>query len=125
MYTVAVQRNFIAQHFLTVGQGDPENENHAHHYVVEVQLEGSELDKHGYLVDICKIESVLDILVDHFRDKTLNKLQEFEGLNPSLEHFARIMGNTIADKISGQNLNSLTVKIWENDLAWAGYRKDL
>ena len=55
MYTLAVRRDFIARHFLIGGDWGPENNEHAHHYRVEVQLEGSSLDKHGYLVDIVDI----------------------------------------------------------------------
>jgi len=88
MYTTAVQRSFIAQHFLIGGDWGKENQPHSHHYVVELQLEGATLDRHGYLVDIVDIESNLEALVEQYRDRTLNELAEFAGLNPSIEHFA-------------------------------------
>ena len=125
MYAVAVKRDFIASHFLTGGDWGPENEAHAHHYVVEVRVSGQELDDHGYVVDICEIEIVIEELVNRYRDQMLNRLAEFEGLNPSLEHFARIFSDSISEKIQTQNLASLTVKIWENDIAWAAYTRDL
>jgi 6-pyruvoyltetrahydropterin/6-carboxytetrahydropterin synthase len=125
MYAVAVQRDFIANHFLTGGDWGPENEAHAHHYVVEIRVCGRELDNHGYVVDICEIETVIEELVNRYRDQMLNRLAEFDGLNPSLEHFARIMADSISEKIQTRNLTSLTVKIWENDIAWAAYTKDL
>ncbi len=61
----------------------PENQRHSHHYRVEVQLEGTELDQHGYLVDIVDIETQLEALVAYYRDKTLNELPEFKDLNPA------------------------------------------
>ena len=122
MYTVAVKRDFVAQHFLIGGDWGPENEWHSHHYVVEVQLEGERLDQHGYLVDIVDIESNLDALVAYYRDKTLNELPEFAGLNPSIEHFARIFWQAITQRIQANTLSYITVKIWENDIAWASYR---
>jgi len=125
MYAVAVQRDFIANHFLTGGDWGPENEAHAHHYIVEVRVNGPQLDQHGYLVDICEIESVLEELVNRYRDQMLNRLAEFDELNPSLEHFARIISDSILQKIQIPNMTSLTVKIWENDIAWAAYTKDL
>ncbi len=91
MYTVAVKRDFVAQHFLIGGDWGAENEKHSHHYVVELRLHGASLDQHGYLVDIVDIEHHLDSLVDYYRDKTLNDLPEFAALNPSIEHFARIL----------------------------------
>jgi 6-pyruvoyltetrahydropterin/6-carboxytetrahydropterin synthase len=125
MYSVAVRRNFIANHFLTGGDWGPENELHAHHYVVEIQLNGRELDSHGYLVDICEIEAALDALVEKYRDKTLNRLAEFTELNPSIEHFTRIIWQALLKQLPSSNLTSMTVKIWENDIAWAAYTKEL
>jgi 6-pyruvoyltetrahydropterin/6-carboxytetrahydropterin synthase len=123
MYTVAVKRDFVAQHFLIGGDWGAENFKHSHHYQVEVQLEGAELDQHGYLADIVDIEANLDALVAYYRDKTLNDLPEFAGLNPSLEHFSRIVCQTLAERIKASNLGSITVKLWENEIAWASYRK--
>jgi 6-pyruvoyltetrahydropterin/6-carboxytetrahydropterin synthase len=122
MYTVAVKRDFVAQHFLIGGDWGAENFKHSHHYILEVQLEGPTLDSHGYLVDIVDIEKHLNDLVAHYRDQTLNDLPEFSGLNPSLEHFARILCQTLAGRIQASTLSALTVKLWENDIAWASYK---
>jgi 6-pyruvoyltetrahydropterin/6-carboxytetrahydropterin synthase len=125
MYTVAVKRDFIARHYLTGGDWGEENSPHAHHYVVEVRLEGPDLDDHGYLTDICDIESVLDARLAYFRDKILNELPEFEGLNPSIEHFARILCQTMAANIQTRRLSTMAVKLSENESAWAQYRKEI
>ena len=122
MYTVAVKRDFVAQHFLIGGDWGPENEWHSHHYVVELQLSGPTLDQHGYLVDIVDIEANLEALVAYYKDKTLNDLPEFAGLNPSIEHFARILATQLAESIQADTLSELTVKLWENEIAWASYR---
>lgn len=122
MYKVAVKRDFVAQHFLIGGDWGVENEWHSHHYLVEVQLEGAELDQHGYLVDIVDIEANLEALVAYYRDKTLNDLPEFAGLNPSIEHFSRIFCQTMAKRIQASNLSAITVQMWENEIAWASYR---
>lgn len=122
MYTVAVKRDFVGQHFLIGGDWGLENEWHSHHYVVEVQLEGDTLDRHGYLVDIVDIEHHLEALVGRYRDKTLNELPEFDGLNPSIEHFSRIFCEALSARILAPNLTVVSLKIWENDIAWASYR---
>lgn len=125
MYTVAVQRKFVAQHFLVGGNWGAENEWHSHHYVVELQLEGESLDQHGYLVDIVDIEHHLNQIVAYYKDQTLNDLPEFAGLNPSIEHFCRLIAQSLAQKITAPNLSGLTVKIWENEIAWASYRQKM
>ena len=124
MYTVAVKRDFVAQHFLIGGDWGAENELHSHHYAVEVRLEGAELDRHGYLVDIVDIERNLEALVAHYRDVTLNEQPEFAGLNPSIEHFARIFCQTLDARIQAPNISAVTLVMWENEIAWASYRLD-
>jgi 6-pyruvoyltetrahydropterin/6-carboxytetrahydropterin synthase len=125
MYTVAVKRDFVAQHYLIGGDWGPENQKHSHHYAVEVQLEGDKLDRHGYLVDIVDIEKHLNMLATRYRDQTLNDLPEFAGLNPSIEHFSRILCQTLASNIKAETLTAVTVKVWENEIAWASYRHEL
>jgi len=122
MYTLAVKRDFVAQHYLIGGDWGAENEWHSHHYALELQLIGPELDAHGYLVDIVAVERELDAIVGQYRDKTLNDLPEFNGLNPSIEHFTRIVCEALARRLNLPNLDSICVKIWENDIAWASYR---
>lgn len=122
MYTVAVKRDFVAQHYLIGGDWGSENKKHSHHYAVEVQLEGNKLDQHGYLVDIVDIEHHLEALVTRYKDQTLNDLTEFAGLNPSIEHFSRIFCQQLADRIKAETLSHMTIKLWENEIAWASYR---
>ena len=122
MYQLAVQRDFVAQHFLIGGDWGAENEKHSHHYKIELLLEGKELDQHGYLVDIVDVEANLDALVAYYRDQTLNDLPEFAGLNPSIEHFSRILCTTMTKRVSASNITTLTITIWENEIAWAAYR---
>lgn len=125
MYSLAISKSFTAQHFLIGGDWGPENDLHSHNYEVEVRLFGQHLNEHGYLVDIVEFEAVLSALVDHYRDKTLNDRAEFEGLNPSIEHFARIIAQAIGGHMQAPNLNAVEVLIWEDDIAWASYRRDL
>ncbi len=125
MYTVSLKRDFIAQHYLIGGDWGPENDLNSHHYEVEVVLEGDSLDEHGFLVDIVAIQQNLGVLIDRYRDKTLNDSPEFKGLNPSIEHFSRIFCEAMAERMESSNLSSITVKIWEDLLAWASYKKDL
>lgn len=121
MYTVAVRREFIARHFLIGGDWGAENLPNSHNYVLELQLDGPELDSHGYLVDILEIERHLDSLVEYYREKMLNELPEFKALNPSLEHFARILAMSLNERIKAGNIVAVKVTLWENKSAWASY----
>jgi 6-pyruvoyltetrahydropterin/6-carboxytetrahydropterin synthase len=121
MYTLGVKRDFIARHFLIGGDWGPENFPNSHHYVLELQLEGKELDQHGYLVDIVEVEKRLDEIVSYYKEQMLNDKPEFAGLNPSLEHFAQILCTALDEKIKAKNISALKVVLWENESAWTSY----
>lgn len=121
-YSVGVLQDFVAQHYLVGGDFGPEGSLHSHHYRVELVVTGADLDRHGFLVDIVRLRSELDRLVDGYRDRTLNDLPEFKGLNPGVEVVARVMGQALAMAFAGAGFSSLTVKLWEHDSAWASYR---
>jgi 6-pyruvoyltetrahydropterin/6-carboxytetrahydropterin synthase len=121
MYTLAVRRNFIARHFLIGGDWGPENFPNSHDYILELQLEGAELDQHGYLVDIVDVEKHLDEVVDYYKEQMLNEKPEFAGLNPSLENFSRILCTTLNERIKAKNISDIKIVLWEHENAWAAY----
>ena len=122
MYSLGVRREFIARHFLIGGDWGPENFPNSHHYTLELILEGNELDQHGYLVDIVDVEKHLDDVVNYYKEQMLNDKPEFAGLNPSIEHFARILATTLSGRIKAENISRLKVVLWENANAWAAYQ---
>jgi len=121
-YTLGVRREFIARHFLIGGDWGPENFPNSHHYVLELQLEGDQLDQHGYLVDIVDVEKHLDEVVNYYKEQMLNDKPEFAGLNPSIEHFSRILAASLSNRIKAKNISAVKVVLWENESAWAAYR---
>jgi 6-pyruvoyltetrahydropterin/6-carboxytetrahydropterin synthase len=84
-------------------------------------MSGSELDQHGYMVDIVDVEKHLDEIVNYYKEQMLNEKPEFAGLNPSIEHFARILATTLSERIQAQNITAIKIVLWENDSAWAAY----
>ena len=121
MYALAVRRNFIARHFLIGGEWGRENFPNSHQFALELELEGEALDVHGYLVDIVDVEKHVGEVIEYFSEKMLNELPEFKGINPSLEHFARILGQTLNERIQAKNILGLKVRLWENEAAWASF----
>ncbi len=124
MYTVSVRRDFIAQHFLIGGDWGAENTRHSHHYILELELSGERLDPHNYLVDIVEIERQLDAQVSRYRDQCLNDLAMFSGQNPSLELFSYLLCQALSAAIPAANIRRVTVRLWENDAAWAAFSLD-
>jgi len=122
MFTLAIRRKFVSQHYLIGGDWGAENAPHAHDYELELSIKAEQLDQHGYLIDIVKINEHLDDLIAKFEGVMLNVLPEFEGLNPSLERFSRILCASLAKKIRTENLKSMELTLWESDIAWASYQ---
>lgn len=123
MYAVAVKRDFKAQHHLIGGDWGEEGHIHTHHYCVELQLRGAELDRHGCVADIAEVESLLDTQVRYYKNQTLNDMPEFTGLNPSIERFAFILCKAFTEKIKAPGVRVVTVTVWESDIAWASYTR--
>lgn len=121
MYYVAVLRSFIAQHYLIGGDWGSENLPHSHTYRLEVEVSGEHLDPHNYLIDITMLEAALEEQISRYRDRLLNDLPEFAGVNPSLEYFARLICERMAQKLPTTGLRRLYVRLWEHENAWAAY----
>jgi 6-pyruvoyltetrahydropterin/6-carboxytetrahydropterin synthase len=122
MYTLAVRRDFIARHYLIGGDWGPENNPNSHHYLLELQLSGESLDEHGYMVDILEVDRHLNEVIGHYTEQMLNDLTESAGLNPSIEHFARILCSTFNQRLLAANITKLKVVLWENDKAWVSFK---
>ena len=125
MYEVTVLDEFVAQHFLTVPDPGPEGEVHSHEFTAEVEFAGPELGEYGYVGDIDAVESILDDLEARYADSLLNDLPEFGDRNPSVERFAELFGDRLADRLEDPTPTRLVVRMWEDDLAWASYERDL
>jgi len=127
MFTVGVRRQFPARHYLIGGNWGNENEIHSHFYTLEVSLEGPGLDEHGYLMDIVEIECRLDRIMARLSDSVLNELPEFAGLNPSIEHLVEQCCRWLLEGagLSNPPLSAISVKVFENDNAWASCRRKI
>ena len=122
MFSLAMRRTFSASHHLFGGDWGPENAPHAHEYRLEIELEGARLNAHGFLIDLVEFERMVDALLDEYRGRSLNNQPAFAGLNPSLEHFSRILCQSLAPSLNGQQIAAITVRVWEDDAAWASFR---
>lgn len=122
MYDLGVRRDFSARHYLVGGDWGSENFEHSHRYRMELGLEATTLDHHGFLVDIVEVEAHLVEVIGEFQDKTLNAHPTFAGLNPSIEQLATILHAAFRTRLAHLPLTALAVTIWEDDIAWTRYR---
>jgi 6-pyruvoyltetrahydropterin/6-carboxytetrahydropterin synthase len=125
MYQVAIKQKLLAFHQLIGGDWGSENEHHSHDYVVEVIVEGPELDKHGYLFDIAELRVHCARVHERYAGKTLNELPEMRGQNPSVERFAQCFAAELTRDLRLPGMTHLTIKLWEDPDTWASYRTAL
>mgnify|MGYP001032262507 CR=1 FL=1 len=121
MYRIGVRRDFVAWHFLTTDDAGPEAERHSHRYRLELTLYGRALDGSGYLEDLDSVRAFVDDAVARYADTTLNGAPEFAGLNPSLENFARILGEWVTRQVDPARVDRVCVTLWEDDDTWASW----
>lgn len=121
MYRIGVKRDFVAWHFLTTDDAGPEREPHSHRYRLELTLYGRALDGSGYLEDLDTVRAFVDDAVARYADTTLNDSPDFAGLNPSLEHFARILGERLTCQVDPARVDRVRVTLWEDDNTWASW----
>jgi 6-pyruvoyltetrahydropterin/6-carboxytetrahydropterin synthase len=125
MFKLGIRGEFSANHYLIGGDWGEENREHSHNYQLEIILQKSELDQHGYLIDIVEVTHHLDGVVEQFAGKTLNALPAFANLNPSIEHFATILFQLFRQRFAKHQLHSLTVVLSEDEVAWTSYTAPL
>lgn len=125
MYTVSVTRPFVAQHYLTVPDPGSEGDLHSHHFTVTATFRGPKLGEFGYLVDIDAVTESLEAVVEEFRDETLNDLPPFEGRNPSAEHFARVFGDRLTERLNPDPATTLEITLQEDDVATVTHERPL
>ncbi|GAB7092740.1 6-carboxytetrahydropterin synthase [Halorubrum luteum] len=122
---MSVSRSCIAQHYLTVPDPGPEGTLHSHRFGIEATFRGPELNEYGYLVDIDAVIEALEAVVDGLADRTLNDVPAFEGLNPSAEHLARIVGDRLVERLAPETATQLVVTVREDDVAEVTHEREL
>ncbi|MDQ1277697.1 MAG: 6-pyruvoyltetrahydropterin/6-carboxytetrahydropterin synthase, partial [Thermodesulfobacteriota bacterium] len=76
-------------------------------------------------MDIVDIEARLNGIISRLKGCILNDLDEFAGLNPSIEHLADQCGRRLLEGLKEVQLAALTVKVYEDDDNWASCRREI
>jgi 6-pyruvoyltetrahydropterin/6-carboxytetrahydropterin synthase len=98
-----------------------EREEHAHQYLVEVVARGGGTNELGYLVDISELKGSLASVLERYSDRCLNDLEDFRSVVPSLEALSMAIWQHVSSDLARSLVNSLAVRVWEDDDAWAGF----
>lgn len=122
-YTLKVVTDFAASHVL---EGHPGkcSRLHGHNWKVEVEVAARALDSIGMAIDFADLKAAVSEIVDGMDHRHLNDLPAFEGVNPTAEHVARVVYQSLGEHLHDDALHVNAVTIWETDRACVRYTED-
>jgi 6-pyruvoyltetrahydropterin/6-carboxytetrahydropterin synthase len=125
MYTVRVEADFAAAHFLSHYRGKCEN-LHGHNYRVRLWVRGKNLDSGGMLVDFGALKEILRRITGELDHRSLNDLLWFEN-DPSAERIARYIFDKALSGFQDRGIDPAlleAVEVFETLGSMARYERD-
>jgi 6-pyruvoyltetrahydropterin/6-carboxytetrahydropterin synthase len=122
MYSIRVETDFAAAHFLSSYHGKCEK-LHGHNYRVRLWARGGDLDEGGMLVDFAMVKDALRRVCSSMDHTNLNDNPAFAG-NPSAERIARHIFEETAKLLPKDAAAFLfAVDVYETPASMARYEK--
>jgi 6-pyruvoyltetrahydropterin/6-carboxytetrahydropterin synthase len=118
---VGLSRNVHAFHIMP-GMPGPEGELHAHDYRIEIVVDREQLDDRGMVCDLDVLEAALTGLTDRIEGRNLEEIQPAGAEAVTVEVFARWVHDSLAPIVAAEGGETLAVRVWENPVAFGGYR---
>ncbi len=121
MFTARVKDSFSAAHRLREYDGDCER-LHGHNYKVEIAVQSSKLDTMGLVMDFRDLKNLLKEVLSELDHQYLNDLPAFAEINPSAEHIALHIFNSLSGKVHAP-VELMEIIVWENDNTCVSYSR--
>ena len=96
MYTISVEAGFSAVHSLRLPEGAVEP-THGHDWAVRAYFSTPDLDATDMVLDFEQASGALQATLGQWHHKDLNKLQAFDGMNPTAETVAKNVFASLLD----------------------------
>lgn len=124
LFELVVNGAFEAAHRLVDYPGKC-NRLHGHSWTVEMSVSGDKLDKIGMVADFKVLKNLLMEVLDAMDHQYLNELPQFTKINPTAEHIAKYIYETVENYDVFKTTVKLDyIKVWESPKAAVIYRKD-
>ena len=120
-FEVGTQVTVSATHRMP-GMPPPEGEPHAHEYRIAVVVERAALDERGMVCDLDALDGALSVAADRVRGRDLEEIRPEDAEAVTVEIFARWVHETISEAVRLAGGEILTVRVWESEVAFGGYR---
>ena len=121
MYELHVDSHFDAAHRIEGYPGECAA-IHGHTWRVTVTVHAEELGGIGLSVDFKDISAVLNNVIARFDHRLLNECDEFEGVNPTAEHIARVLFRLTGEKLNRDGVRVVSATVAEGDRYRVVYR---
>ena len=102
MYSLRVEADFSAAHFLSHYRGKCEN-LHGHNYRIRLWIKGNELNEGGMLADFSLLKKALKEAVSALDHSNLNDLEVFQN-DPSAERIAKYIYERLGEILPQYNI---------------------
>src|SRR5438874_6940351 len=118
---VGLSRNVRASHVMP-GMAGPEGQLHDHDYRIEIVVDREQLDERGMVCDLDVLEAALTELTSRIEDRNLEEIRPAEAEAVTVEVFSRWVHDTLSPVVAAAGGETLAVRVWENPVAFGGYR---
>ena len=120
MFEVKVKNTFSASHALYHYQGKQEEE-HNHHFELEVKIGTSTLDVSGCAIDFHQVDKALEEIIAPYKNRSLNNFKPFDEISPSAENMAKYFYDKLLSLIENNEAHLISVTVWEDPAHAATY----
>ena len=124
-FEVGARAPLRALHRLPWATG-PEGEPHAHEYLIEVVVEREQLDERGMVCDLDVLKPALADALGRLEGKDLDAIVQPEDVEAvTVEALARWLHDAVGSALAGTGADWPSVRVWESEDAFGGYRARL
>jgi len=120
-YEVGLSRNVRAFHVMP-GMPGPEGQLHDHDYRIEVVVDRDRLDDRGMVCDLDVLAQALTELTGRIEGRNLEEIRPADAAAVTVEVLARWAHDTLSGALTSARGATLAVRVWENPVAFGGYR---
>ena len=120
MFDIFIKTHFAGAHHLRNYPGDCEHP-HGHNWKVEVTVRATELDKLGMGIDFKLLKKEVKMVTDQLDHHDLNELPAFRDRNPSSEHIAMFIFETLQTRLRDDRFHIHSVTVLETDFSGLTY----
>jgi 6-pyruvoyl-tetrahydropterin synthase len=125
VYSVTVRDHMMIAHSLRGEVFGPAQRLHGATYVVDATFRRAELDANGIVVDIGRAAEALRAVVGELGYRNLDDEPDFAGQNTTTEVLAKVVADRLAERLTGESIDGITVTLRESHVAWASYERRL